>query len=80
MRNFNRAFKIIFDKSGIPKNIHVHDLRHTSASLLVKQNINPHVIQGRLGHLDIRTTQIYAHVIAEPDIKAANALEELLQK
>lgn len=78
-RNFNRVLKILLDKAGIKKHIRVHDLRHTSASLLVKQNINPYVIQARLGHSDIRTTQIYAHVVRESDIAAAKALECLLQ-
>ena len=79
-RNFNRAFDIIVKNTGITKHIRVHDLRHSSASLLVKQNINPYVIQARLGHADIRTTQIYTHVLQQSDKEAADKLMDILQK
>ncbi|WP_368859038.1 tyrosine-type recombinase/integrase [Cohnella sp. GbtcB17] len=32
-----------------------HDLRHTSATLLINQGVHAKTIAGRLGHADIRT-------------------------
>lgn len=44
--------------------IRLHDARHTHATLLLKQNVHPKVVQERLGHSTIATTlDIYSHVI-----------------
>jgi len=42
-----------------------HDLRHTAATQMLKSGIPLEVIQKILGHTEIRTTQIYAKVVAE---------------
>lgn len=42
-----------------------HDLRHTSATQMLKRKIPLEVVQKILGHAEIRTTQIYAQVVAE---------------
>jgi site-specific recombinase XerD len=42
-----------------------HDLRHTSATQMLKSGIPLEVVQKILGHTEIRTTQIYAKVMAE---------------
>ena len=42
----------------------IHDLRHTHATMLMKQGINPKVVQERLGHSSISITlDVYSHVI-----------------
>jgi hypothetical protein len=33
-----------------------HDLRHTSATLLLAQGVHPKIVQERLGHADISMT------------------------
>ena len=40
-----------------------HDLRHTSATQMLRSGIPLEVVQQILGHSDIRTTQIYAKVL-----------------
>jgi integrase len=41
-----------------------HDLRHTHATMLLKQGINPKIVQERLGHSSISITMdIYSHVM-----------------
>lgn len=61
--------------------ITLHDLRHTSATLLISQNVNIRSVSGRLGHAQTSTTlNIYAHAIQELDQSASDSLENLLVK
>nr|WP_242620574.1 tyrosine-type recombinase/integrase [Senegalia massiliensis] len=48
--------------------VRFHDLRHTHATMLLKQNVHPKVVQERLGHSSIGITMdTYSHV--SPDMK-----------
>lgn len=50
-------------KAGI-KEIKFHDLRHTHATILLKQGVNPKIISERLDHTDIlMTLSVYSHVL-----------------
>ena len=61
--------------------ISFHKLRHTSATLLIGQNTDIRTVASRLGHAQTSTTMnIYVHGLNSLDIKAANALENLLDK
>ncbi len=43
---------------------HNHDLRHTRATMLLQQNVQPKVVSERLGHSNIAFTMtIYQHVM-----------------
>jgi integrase len=52
-------------KPEIP-DVHIHDLRHTFASLLVSSGASMEMIGRLLGHTQIGTTQRYAHLIDSP--------------
>ena len=55
------------------KHFRFHDIRHTHASLLLKQNVHPKVVQERLGHATISTTlDLYSHVA--PGLQEAAAV------
>lgn len=61
--------------------IRLHDLRHTSATLLIGQNVDVRTVSNRLGHAQTSTTMnIYAHALKKKDLAAAEALENLLIK
>jgi len=65
--------------AGLPKNIRRYDLRHTSATLLLKAGENVKVVSERLGHSNISITlEIYSHVLPGMQRDAANRMEELL--
>ncbi|QDX95452.1 hypothetical protein EEL31_13155 [Brevibacillus laterosporus] len=54
-RNLNRSFDSIIKKGNVRK-IRFHDMRHTHASLLLKQGVNPKIVSERLGHANVRIT------------------------
>lgn len=52
--------------------IHLHDLRHTHATLLLRAGVNPKVVSERLGHSSVAfTLETYAHVIPGMQPEAA---------
>lgn len=57
-----------------------HALRHTSATLLLSGGVNIKQVQDRLGHGNIKTTQIYIHCIPEADRTATDILRSMLIK
>lgn len=74
----NSEFKELLKKHDFP-NVHIHDLRHANASLLINMGVPVKVISEHLGHCDTRTIEnIYAHVFAETRAKAADAISQAL--
>jgi integrase len=39
--------------AGLPRSFRFHDLRHTCATLLLRQSVNPKFVQELLGHPDV---------------------------
>ncbi|OAB26463.1 hypothetical protein PMSD_25075 [Paenibacillus macquariensis subsp. defensor] len=59
--------------------IKFHDLRHTSATLLINKGVHAKIISERLGHANINTTMnIYDHVLAKADKEAANTFDQII--
>lgn len=53
-----------------------HDLRHTCATLLLGQGINPKIVSEMLGHSTVAITlDLYSHVLPTMQQSAASALE-----
>ena len=66
------------EKDKLP-DIPLHGLRHTSATLLISQNIDVKTVSNRLGHSQASTTiDIYTHALKQLDKKAAETLDNLL--
>ena len=60
-----RHFMVAQRESGLKKIIRFHDLRHTFASHFMMNGGNLYTLQKLLGHTDIQTTMIYAHLDAD---------------
>lgn len=73
-RQFNKAIK----RAGVPK-IRFHDLRHTSATLLLLAGVNIKAVSVRLGHASIQITlDTYSHYMPEMDARISAAVEGVL--
>ena len=61
--------------------VRLHDARHTHATLLLKQNVRPKVVQERLGHATIATTfDTYSHVLPGMQEEAAAQFDQGIAK
>jgi integrase len=67
-------------RAGVPM-IRIHDMRHTSAALMLANGEHPRIVQERLGHADVSTTlNRYSHVTPDMQRDAADRLEAAIVK
>lgn len=78
--NLLKDFQRLLAKAGLPA-IRFHDLRHTAASLMLKQGVPAKVVQERLGHSNIQLTlNVYSHVLPGMQEQAADLMDALLKR
>lgn len=51
-----------------------HCARHSFASLLLENGVDIYTIKSLMGHTNVKTTQIYTHIVDAAKEKAANTL------
>ena len=61
-RSAQKVFEIACRKSGITKDVSIHDLRHAFCTHLLESGVDIRYIQQLVGHSSPKTTQIYCHV------------------
>ena len=52
----------------------LHCGRHSFASLLLENGVDIYTIKSLMGHTNVKTTQIYTHIVDAAKEKAANTL------
>ena len=64
--------KAAVHRAGITKRVGCHTFRHCFATHLLENGANIRVVQELMGHADVRTTEIYTHVM-EKDLNAISS-------
>jgi integrase len=76
--NVLKAYKDCLKRADLP-NLRFHDLRHSAATLMLQQGVNPKIVSERLGHSDISLTlNTYSHVLPPMQEEAAEKMDDLL--
>lgn len=72
-----KALKRVSCELNLNKRINCHTFRHTFATHLLEAGTDIRTVQELLGHSDIKTTQIYTHVIGQHYAGTASPLDRL---
>jgi integrase len=76
--SLDKAFQKAVRGAGVPE-ISFHGLRHTFATTLLANNVNPKIVQEMLGHATIKTTMdTYSHILPNMQLEAAKQLGAVL--
>jgi len=71
-----RHFKPVLERAGLPASFRLYDLRHSCATLLLQDGLNPKIVSERLGHASIvLTLDTYSHVLPDMQSEAAESLQ-----
>ncbi len=75
---FRASFRHFLNRNGFEgERLNLHRFRHTYASMLLEQGVNPKVVQKLLGHRDVATTLgVYTHVVPEVFSEVTNVMNE----
>ena len=72
-----KALRAAKSKVAIDKRVTSHTLRHSFATHLLEAGTNIRVVQKLLGHVDVKTTEIYTHVLQQNLQAVVSPLENL---
>lgn len=63
--NLNKLVKKAARDANIQKHVSCHTLRHSFATHLLQSGVDIRTVQQQLGHADVKTTEIYTHVLKQ---------------
>ena len=72
-----KAVKRAAAQAGLDKKVGCHTLRHSFATHMLEHGVNIRVLQELLGHADVKTTEIYTHVMARDIRQLQSPLDRL---
>ncbi len=74
----NKAIKAAAKRAGIIKQVSSHTLRHSFATHLLQAGVDIRTVQSQLGHSDVKTTEIYTHILKQGADGVRSPLSALL--
>lgn len=75
--SINKLIKRAAMKAGIAKDVTSHTLRHSFATHLLEAGADIRTVQEQLGHQDVKTTEIYTHVLKRGGRAVRSPLSDL---
>lgn len=75
-----KAVKTAVRKSGIDKRATVHTLRHSFATHMLEYGTNIRTLQELMGHANVKTTELYTHVMRKDIHALQDPLDRLLSR
>jgi integrase len=75
--NLYYLMRSIAKRAGVPP-IRFHDLRHTHATILLRQGVHPKMVAERLGSRVAVTLDTYSHVLPDTQAEAARVIGQVL--
>jgi integrase len=73
-----RVFQRLLEASGLPK-VRFHSIRHSAATVMLRNGVQISVVSRRLGHSKISTTlDVYSHILDGMQSEAADKMDELV--
>jgi len=72
---FQNAIRKAARRAKLNKNVTPHVLRHSFATHLMEGGTDIRTVQDLLGHKDVKTTQIYTHVMEKPGLGVRSPLD-----
>lgn len=75
-----KALKRSVSQTGIRKRVTCHTFRHSFATHLLQSGTDIRTVQELLGHTDIKTTQIYTHLIGQHYAGTNSPLDQIKEE
>ena len=78
--NFSKHWANALDAAGLPRGVHLHDLRHTGNTFAAEAGASLAELMSRMGHSSTRAARIYLHARQERDKEIATTLGRMVKR